>query len=74
MKIYSYVMTCDDGSAPNFEAPNATLAICKPKVRLLAQPGDMVMAFTGKALSPEPHAVCWAGEVTEKGMLDNGRG
>jgi len=44
----------------------ATLAICKPKIRLAAHVGDLVVAFTGSKLSAEPHAVCWAGIVSEK--------
>ena len=66
MRIYTYVITYDSGAAPNFDPPLTTLAICKPKIRLKAQPGDAVLAFTGKRLSPEPHGVCWAGLITEK--------
>ncbi len=66
MKVFSYVIVNDDGSAPNYDAPMTTLAICKPKIRLYAQPGDLVIAFAGQTLGPEPHAVRWAGVVTEK--------
>ena len=66
MKVYRYVITSDRGSAPNYDEPAATLAICKPKIRLLAQPGDLIIAFTGASISSEPHAGCWAGIVSEK--------
>ncbi len=66
MRAYAYVIATDGGVAPNFEAPMPTLAICKPKIRLNATPGDFVIAFTGKRISPEPHGVCWAGVVSDK--------
>lgn len=43
-----------------------TLAVCKPRIRQGAEVGDLVLAFTGKTLGPEPHAVRWAGIVAEK--------
>ena len=63
--IWTYVQVGDDGGAPNFEAPNTTLAICKPIIRRCAKAGDMVLAFNGKPLSREPHSVRWAGVVVE---------
>jgi hypothetical protein len=66
MKVYSYVIVVDDGGAPNFEGPFTTLAICKPKIRLKAEPGDLVLAFTGRSLCSEPDAVRWAGVVAER--------
>jgi hypothetical protein len=66
VRIYTYVIVNDAGSAPNYEDPFVTLAVCKPKVRLGAAIGDLVVAFTGKPLGPEPHGVRWAGIVAEK--------
>ena len=66
MRIYTYVIATDRGSAPNYDPPCTTLAICKPRIRHGAESGDLVLAFTGSNLSPEPHSVCWAGIVTEK--------
>jgi hypothetical protein len=66
MKVYSYVIVVDDGGAPNFERPYTTLAICKPKIRLKAEPGDLVLAFTGRSLWSKPDAVRWAGVVKEQ--------
>ena len=66
MRVFSYVMVVDDGGAPNFEVPFTTLACCKPRIRLNARPGDLVVGFTGQPLSLEPHAVRWAGIVREQ--------
>jgi hypothetical protein len=65
MRVYSYVIVSDNGGAPNFDGLNATLALCKPKIRIRAQPGELVLAFTGSSLGPEPHSVRWAGIVAE---------
>jgi hypothetical protein len=66
VKVFTYVIATDRGSAPNYEAPCTTLAICKPRIRRVAKPGDLVLAFTGRTVGPNPHAVCWAGLVSEK--------
>lgn len=66
MRVYTYVIVVDRGSAPNYDAPFVTLAVCKPRIRRSARVGDLVLAFTGKSLGPEPHAVRWAGVVSEK--------
>lgn len=66
MKVYTYVIVTDRGSAPNYDGTCVTLAICKPRIRLGAEVGDLILAFSGKSLNPEPHSVCWAGVVKEK--------
>ncbi len=66
MKVYTYVIATDAGSAPNYDPPCLTLAICKPKIRSTAEPGDLVLAFNGAALGRNPHGVRWAGIVAEK--------
>jgi hypothetical protein len=66
MDLYCYVIATDAGSAPNYDQPFTTLAICKPKIRTSAQLGDVVLAFTGSNESREPHAVRWAGVIKEK--------
>jgi Nucleotide modification associated domain 2 len=64
MKVYCYVMCVEDGGAPNFEGPAATLALCKPRIRSRAQCGDLVIGFAGKEICHEPDAVVWAGVVS----------
>lgn len=66
MKAYVYVIATDRGSAPNYEPPRTTLAVCKPDIRRCAPIGSLVLAFTGSTLSREPHAVCWAGVIEDR--------
>lgn len=70
MRVWSYVITTDRGSAPNFEAPAITLTVCRPRIRRSARLGDLVMAFNGRRLSQDPHSIRWAGVVTEVVPLD----
>jgi hypothetical protein len=65
MKVWRYVLTDDTGTAPNYDPPCLTLALCKPKIRQGAQPGNLVIAFAGRALGAHPDAIIWAGVVTE---------
>jgi Nucleotide modification associated domain 2 len=66
MKVWRYVITVDDGGAPNFEPPETTLTVCKPGIRKGAERGEFVLAFNGKPLNPrEPHSVRWAGVVSD---------
>ena len=66
MKLWRYVIRNNDGSAPNYDPPLTTLAICKPRIRKGAQPGDLVLAFAGREIAPDSHRVVWAGIVREK--------
>lgn len=67
MRIHTYVIATDAGSAPNYDAPFVTLAVCKPRIRMKASIGELVLAFAGRSVNPhEPHAVVWAGVVSEK--------
>jgi hypothetical protein len=65
MIVWSYVITVDAGGAPNFLPPATTLTLCKPKIRQGARRGNLVIAFNGQSLHPEPHSVRWAGLVAE---------
>jgi hypothetical protein len=46
--LYTYTVRVDRGSAPNPFWGICTLAICKPKIRRVAQPGDWVVGFGAK--------------------------
>jgi hypothetical protein len=70
MRVFTYAIVYDAGVAPNYDPPATTLAICKPKIRLYCEVGDLIIAFSGKRLSKEPHSVRWAGVVTEKLSFD----
>lgn len=65
MRVRSYIITTDRGIAPNYEGPAVTLTICKPRIRMRAQQGDLVLAFNGRTLATNPHSVRWAGIVSE---------
>ena len=72
-KIYTYVLTVDNGSAPCVPNGLLTLAICKPRIRKSAEPGDLIVGFSG-ALIANPrtgqgypkHAVIYAAVVHRK--------
>jgi len=67
VRVHTYVIAVDAGSAPNYDRPFVTLAVCKPRIRRKAEVGELVLAFAGKAVNPtEPHAVVWAGVISEK--------
>jgi hypothetical protein len=67
VRVHTYVIRWDAGSAPNYDPPFITLAVCKPRIRKKAEVGDLVLAFAGKPVNPlEPHTVVWAGIVAEK--------
>lgn len=50
-RLFSYCLPYDDGAAPNPFWGTCTLAICKPAIRRVAEPGDWVVG-TGSANSP----------------------
>lgn len=50
-RLFSYCIPWDDGAAPNPFWGVCTLAICKPRIRRAAEPGDWVVA-TGSMHSP----------------------
>ncbi len=51
MTVHSYVIPVDDGAAPNPFWGACTLVICKPRIRAVARPGDLVVA-TGSRRAP----------------------
>ena len=68
MKLYSYCLRYDGGSAPNPFWGICTLVICKPAIRCTAQIGDWVVGL-GSANSPigdVSHHVVYAMKVTGK--------
>jgi hypothetical protein len=46
MRVFSYVVTGDTGFAPNPFHGYCTLACCKPKIRLRAKVGDLVVGLS----------------------------
>jgi len=41
-RLFSYILPVDDGAAPNPFRGLCTLAICKPRIRSVASPGDWI--------------------------------
>lgn len=66
MRVHTYVIATDAGSAPNYDPPAVTLAVCKPRIRKKAKVGELVLAFAGSEINPTSrHSVVWAGIVSE---------
>jgi len=66
VRVHTYVIRWDAGSAPNYDPPFVTLTVCKPRIRRKAEIGDCVLAFAGATINPsDPHVVVWAGVVAE---------
>ncbi len=49
-RIYFYKLTADNGGAPCVQDGLLSLAICKPKIRMTAQPNDLIFGFAAKSL------------------------
>lgn len=47
-RLFTYTIPVDDGAAPNPFHGMCSLAICKPKIRRVAQPGDWVAGLGSK--------------------------
>ena len=62
MRLYTYKMVVDQGSAPNPFHGRCTLAICKPVIRRVAKPGDLVVGIGSKKLG-HPDKVIYAMQV-----------
>jgi hypothetical protein len=49
MTVFSYIVAHDTGFAPNPFGGVCTLACCKPRIRLTAEKGDLVIGLSPKA-------------------------
>lgn len=68
-RLFSYVITHDDGFAPNPFHGFLTLACCKPVIRRVAKVGDYVCANASLARGAAPRLV-YIMRVTEKLTFD----
>jgi hypothetical protein len=64
-KIYFYKLTCDDGGAPCVEGEVLSLAICKPMIRNMAEPGDLIFGFAANSLFRD-NRVIYVARITKK--------
>lgn len=71
MKLYTYCLRYDYGSAPNPYWGICTLVICKPVIRRTAEVGDWVVGFCSASFenSKYPRHIVYAMQVTDKMML-----
>ncbi len=65
MKLHSYIVTIDDGFAPNPFYGFCTLATCKPRIRSSAHVGDWILG-TGSKQKGRQGTLVYAMRVTEK--------
>lgn len=49
-RLYSYLLTTDNGGAPCVEKNLFSLAICKPKIRRYSTVGDIIVGISGKSM------------------------
>lgn len=67
--LYRYIVRHDAGTAPNPFSGWCTLAICKPRIRKSARPGDWVIGFRSRTLAgikTDYGHVLYAMRVTER--------
>lgn len=64
-KIIFYKLTNDGGRAPCVQRGLLSLAICKPKIRVSAEPGDFIFGFTANSLDPN-NRLLYIAKVTDK--------
>jgi hypothetical protein len=64
-KIYFYKLTDDGGGAPCVERGLLSLAICKPIIRVGAEPGSVIFGFTANSLDPG-NRLLYIAKVTDK--------
>ena len=72
-RYFIYIITVDAGSAPNPFYGFCTLAICKPRIRKVAQKGDWIIGLYSQAKSrPQNYQgrLIYAMEVTKKVSFD----
>jgi hypothetical protein len=69
-KIYFYKLTNDGGGAPCVERGLLSLAICKPKIRVGAEPGDWIFGYTANSLDPS-NRLLYIARVTDKARHGN---
>jgi hypothetical protein len=67
MTFWVYKLTYDTGAAPHVRDGLLSLAICKPKIRLGAVPGDVIFGFGGRSRRAiRGERLIYAAQVTSK--------
>jgi hypothetical protein len=65
LRVYIYKITVDDGGAPCVHGGVWSLAICKPRIRSVAQEGDVILGFSGNSLY-ENNSLVYIAKVTQR--------
>jgi len=68
-RFYSYIVATDNGSSPNTENGLLSLALCKPKIRSTAKPGDYVIGIAGKNISFYPRRILFIMKITDVSLI-----
>jgi hypothetical protein len=63
VRVFSYIVAVDSGFAPNPFHGILTLACCKPKIRLHARTGDIIVGLTGAS---HGHRVVYVARLDDK--------
>lgn len=64
-KIFFYKLTHDTGGAPCIDNGILTLAICKPRIRSVAEPGNLIFGFAANSLHRDNRLI-YVAQVTDK--------
>lgn len=64
-RLFTYKVQHDGGSAPNPYKGVCTLAICKPKIRSVANPGDVIVGFACKSNGDDERRIVYIMVVDE---------
>jgi hypothetical protein len=64
-KIFFYKLTADTNGAPCIDDGLLTLAICKPMIRSVAEPGDLIFGLAANSLYPDNRLI-YIARVTTK--------
>jgi hypothetical protein len=64
-RIYFYKLTADNGGAPCVQDRLLSLAICKPKIRMNAQLGNLVFGFAANSLHSDNRLI-YIARISEK--------
>ncbi|RZS93861.1 hypothetical protein [Aquimarina brevivitae] len=67
MRLFTYCIPVDDGAAPNPFFGVCTLAICKPRIRSVAEIGDWVVGLGSKNVNGKDYSgkVVYAMKITD---------
>lgn len=69
--IWRYVIKYDGGLAPHISGGLCSLALCKPRIRRYAKPGEWIIAFVAKGKANGRPLIQYAMKVAENPSFEN---